>query len=259
MFKTKKHKAPSKIYSFWQASSMVKRDYWLIPLYFIVPAIVELVIKLLFSIFIPEFNQSGEDSIVSNTASLIADTLGLLLILLVFYLMHRRHHLLKVARQRFKAVRYYIFLIVVTYIITILLETGYDWLTQFLPKSLQFNETQNEESVNQLFHVGWLMPITVINVAIITPFVEELIFRHLIIHELGKKITYQVAAALSVFLFTSVHVIGATSPFEFGSYLFIAIGIVFVYMKSERNLAVSITFHMLCNLIASIANIVNGS
>ncbi|MEJ7326581.1 CPBP family intramembrane glutamate endopeptidase, partial [Staphylococcus epidermidis] len=87
-------------------------------------------------------------------------------------LIHIRHGLAKVMWQRFKLVPRYFWLLIVTYIVVMLLDAGYDTLTDYLPKSLQFDETQNQEEVDQLFKVGWLTPITFINVAIITPFVE---------------------------------------------------------------------------------------
>ena len=53
-----------------------------------------------------------------------------------------------------------------------------------------------------------------------------------------------------------MHVLGATSPFEIGSYLIIGAGLAFVYVKSGMNLAVSITLHALNNLISFIAIVI---
>lgn len=47
--------------------------------------------------------------------------------------------------------------------------------------------------------------------------------------------------------------IGATSPFEIGSYIIIALAIAFVYLKSGMNLALAITLHAVNNLISFIA------
>ncbi|WP_162542983.1 CPBP family intramembrane glutamic endopeptidase, partial [Klebsiella pneumoniae] len=76
-----------------------------------------------------------------------------------------------------------------------------------------------------------------IDIVILTPIIEELIFRHILIHELGKKISYGFAIVISVIAFSSIHVLNATSPFEIGGYFIIAIGLTLVYLKSDKNLA----------------------
>nr|WP_242543427.1 CPBP family intramembrane glutamic endopeptidase [Staphylococcus simulans] len=104
----------------------------------------------------------------------------------------------------------------------------------------------------QLFDNPWAWPVLFIDIVILTPIIEELIFRHLIIHELGKKIGYTAGAILSIIIFAGIHVTGAVSPFEFGVYAIMAGALVFVYMYSRRNLAVSIAFHMIINGIGFI-------
>ena len=60
-------------------------------------------------------------------------------------------------------------------------------MIHFLPKSLQFSVTQNQQSLEQLFESHWMLPFVFIDIVILTPIIEELIFRHILIHELGKK------------------------------------------------------------------------
>ena len=55
-----------------------------------------------------------------------------------------------------------------------------------LPEKFQFNDTENNKDIAKMFTHGWLVPFF-LDIVILTPFVEELIFRHLIIHELGKN------------------------------------------------------------------------
>ncbi|MEJ7175461.1 CPBP family intramembrane glutamic endopeptidase, partial [Staphylococcus caprae] len=71
----------------------------------------------------------------------------------------------------------------------------------------------------QMFTSGWMWPILFLDIVIVTPIVEELLFRHLLIHELGKKLTYVVMYVLSILIFASVHVTDAQSPFEIGPYI----------------------------------------
>ena len=74
-----------------------------------------------------------------------------------------------------------------------------------------------------------------LDIVIVTPIVEELLFRHLIIHELGKKLTYGAMYVVSVLIFAGLHVLSASSPFEVGPYLIMAIGFVVAYHYSGRN------------------------
>lgn len=92
--------------------------------------------------------------------------------------------------------------------------------------------------------------ISFLDIVILTPFVEELIFRHLIIHELGKKLTYGLMYIVSILIFASLHCVGAKSPFEIGPYIIIASMIVFVYHKTGRNLATTITMHTINNAVS---------
>ena len=89
-------------------------------------------------------------------------------------------------------------------------------------------------------------------IVIAGPVVEELVFRHIIIGELGKKFNFIVMGIVSAITFTLIHVTDAKSPFEFGAYFILALSLVFVYLISGRNLAASIGLHMLNNLVSFI-------
>ena len=76
------------------------------------------------------------------------------------------------------------------------------------------------------------------------------IFRHLLIGELGKKFNAIVMGVISAILFSLMHVMGAESPLEIGSYLILAIAMVYAYIKSGFKLIASVSIHMLNNLIS---------
>ena len=132
----------------------------------------------------------------------------------------------------------------------------YDKLIELLPKYLQYSETQNELELNELFKSGIFIPFAFVLIVIVGPIVEELVFRHLLIGELGKKFNFIVMGVISALSFTYIHVSDAKSPFEFGAYLILAIALVYVYLKSNRNLASSISLHMLNNFISFIWTII---
>lgn len=238
----------------WQSKHIVKRDFWLIPFYILFNQVVPLIVlTVIFGVFFL-FNIKSE--VVGNDYKIISTIISEIIILLSFYLIHKNHRLLPIAIARFKTGQKYLFVILMTYIVSLVLITGYEWMTDFLPKSLQYGETQNQMLLEELFENNWMLPLLFIDIVILTSFIEELIFRHLIIHELGKKITYGFATVLSVILFASVHVMGATSPFEIGSYIIIGASLAFVYLKSGMNLAVSITLHSLNNFISFITIVI---
>lgn len=59
---------------------------------------------------------------------------------------------------------------------------------QFLPKHLQYSDTQNEMALNQLFETHAFIPFAFLMIVIAGPVVEELVFRHIIIGELGRNL-----------------------------------------------------------------------
>lgn len=63
-------------------------------------------------------------------------------------------------------------------------------------------------------------------------------------------------SVISIIVFASLHVTEAKSPLEIVMYLAIAVGIVYVYMKSQRSLAVAIALYALNNLLAYIFMII---
>ncbi|MEJ7548060.1 CPBP family intramembrane glutamic endopeptidase, partial [Staphylococcus hominis] len=87
-------------------------------------------------------------------------------------------------------------------------------------------------------------------IVIVGPIVEEIVFRHIIIGELGKKFNFIFMGIISAVTFSLIHVSDAKSTLEFGAYFILAVILVFVYLKSNRNLASSITIHMLNNLLS---------
>ncbi|ORN88741.1 CPBP family intramembrane metalloprotease, partial [Staphylococcus aureus] len=134
-----------------------------------------------------------------------------------FYLFH-----LKVMPSRLRAgfayIKKYWLRLSITYIIALILIYTYEYMTQFLPKHLQYSETANELELNKMFEVPAFLPVAFLLIVIVGPIVEEIVFRHILIGELG--------------------------PFEFGPYLILSIILVFTYIKSGRNLGSTIALHI---------------
>jgi membrane protease YdiL (CAAX protease family) len=98
---------------------------------------------------------------------------------------------------------------------------------------------------------AWLMvPVVVI----VGPFVEEYIFRHLLIGKLSRRLNIWLCCALSVVLFAALHIVGQeaiTLP-ALLPYLAMGATLVFVYVWTGKNLMFSYFVHAAKNLLAVI-------
>ena len=145
----------------------------------------------------------------------------------------------------------------ITYIIALILIYTYEYMTQFLPKHLQYSETANELELNKMFEVPAFLPVAFLLIVIVGPIVEEIVFRHILIGELGKKFNFIAMSIVSVFLFAFIHVTDAKSPFEFGPYLILSIILVFTYLKSGRNLGSTIALHIANNFVSFVISVIS--
>lgn len=96
---------------------------------------------------------------------------------------------------------------------------------------------------------AWLMvPVLVV----VGPFVEEYIFRHLLIGELSRRLNIWLCSALSVVLFASIHIAGQEAITLTGMLPYLAMGatLVFVYVWTGKNLMFSYFVHAAKNLLA---------
>jgi membrane protease YdiL (CAAX protease family) len=96
---------------------------------------------------------------------------------------------------------------------------------------------------------AWLMvPLLVV----VGPFVEEFIFRHLLIGKLSRRVNIWVCSVLSVFLFAALHVVGQEELTLTVLMPYLAMGatLVFVYIWTGRNLMFAYFVHAVKNLLA---------
>jgi membrane protease YdiL (CAAX protease family) len=109
----------------------------------------------------------------------------------------------------------------------------------------------NQASVQELIQQvpAWLIvPLLVV----VAPFVEEYLFRHLLIGKLSRRINIWVCCSLSVVLFASLHVVGQQdlTLTVLLPYLAMGASLVFVYVWTGKNLMFSYFLHAAKNLLA---------
>jgi membrane protease YdiL (CAAX protease family) len=96
---------------------------------------------------------------------------------------------------------------------------------------------------------AWLMvPLLVI----VGPFVEEYIFRHLLIGKLSQRVNLWFCCALSVVLFAALHIVGQEQMTLQVLMPYLAMGavLVFVYVWTGKNVMFSYFVHASKNLLA---------
>jgi membrane protease YdiL (CAAX protease family) len=97
----------------------------------------------------------------------------------------------------------------------------------------------------------WLMvPLLVL----VGPFVEEYIFRHLLIGKLSRRVNLWVCCAMSVILFATLHIVGQEQMTLQVLMPYLAMGavLVFVYVWTGKNVMFSYFVHASKNLLAVI-------
>ncbi|MEB8127075.1 CPBP family intramembrane metalloprotease [Staphylococcus succinus] len=232
-----------------QFKDIVWKDFSLIVI-FIVTMFILSNASIVYGTFYLEERSESSDMLLSSLAQLLAYVVTIF----CFYFLHWNDF-----EQRFKANAYYlkrhVFFLLMIFITMFICSYGYNVGVQYLPGDLGFDETQNERELNILFQNPKFLPFTFLLVVVAAAFVEEIVFRHLLIGELGKKFNFKVMGVISAVLFSLMHVTGAESPLEFGSYFILAIGLVYAYLKSGRKLISSLSLHMLNNLISFILTI----
>jgi len=115
----------------------------------------------------------------------------------------------------------------------------------------ELQTSANQEGLQSLMQQvpAWLMvPVLVV----IGPFVEEYIFRHLLIGKLSRRVNIWICCALSVVLFAAMHIAGreAITLTVLLPYLAMGATLVFVYVWTGRNLMFSYFVHAAKNLLA---------
>lgn len=164
-------------------------------------------------------------------------------VLFIFYLMHKGT-LTNVVQRQFNQSTEYIWRLFKIVIVVSLLLIVVQWLIHSTSIKLYGAHTQYEQRVLGLFKLPISLLFTFISMVILRPMIEQLIYRHLIIHELGKVWNKTVVVLLSIAIETIVHVYDMFSIFEMVPYLIIACGTTYLYIKTHHNIVIAYLFQV---------------
>ncbi|AKS69744.1 protease [Staphylococcus schleiferi] len=172
-------------------------------------------------------------TLLFNTVMLIAQ-----LVIVLLFIFLTRDFIINHFQYRWIELRRYIKKIIIVYI----LWSSFIWIYQ-KTVPLAILDTQNYIFILSLLTIGGL-----------TPIVEEILFRHLLIGELGKKWGYLTMSCVSILLFGIAHFLHFQSIWTFLPFILGGITLTYVYLTSNRNLLVVIALHMLINTVSHILN-----
>ncbi|WP_223249643.1 CPBP family intramembrane glutamic endopeptidase [Staphylococcus agnetis] len=94
--------------------------------------------------------------------------------------------------------------------------------------------------------------IIFLSITVIGPIFEEIMFRHIIIRELGNIFSYKFMAIASIISFSYIHIISSKNMYEIIVYLILSLPLVYFYFKSNFNIFIPIYFHIMVNLTSYI-------
>lgn len=232
-----------------QENKTAWRDLWLVPIVFVGIIVFTILQMLICANMGVKLNEN-----TMTPMSALGQMNAYIVVLLVYYYFHYAHMPYKLKAGYDYVKKHWLFLFIML-LLAMGLESLYNQLMAMLPQGIGFEETQNEQELNGLFTNLSFLPFSFLFVVVLAPVVEELFFRRILIGELGKKFNFKVMGVLSAIGFAGMHVMGASSPLEFGSYFIIAIVLVYVYFKSGKNTAATIAIHMSNNLVSYIITV----
>ncbi|UXR48063.1 CPBP family intramembrane metalloprotease [Staphylococcus simulans] len=229
------------------STKVMKRDFFLFPLSFFLLFGAAVLLQLVLGLYYGATNREVP-MIKYEEFGGIAQDVSSLSLLFIFYLMHRRY-LIPIAKERIRRAFKLWYLIIGGGIVVFTLNAGIGYLLEHV---LHLDNTQNQAMIEAMFEHQWLWPFLFISIVVLAPIVEELLYRHVIIHELGKKIGNVLATLLSIILFAGIHMMYATSIYEALPYVMMGTVFSIVYLMSRKNLAVAILLHAFNNAIGFI-------
>ena len=226
----------------WSSPKIIKKDFLLIPLFIFFQILTPIIIVFGVLGVTAMVTQQPPPSYLYNVMLSLSFVIAQFIVLGLFFTLHKFYIANVVRRQYRIAIHQYLKFMIIIVIVSVMLYYGFNALVHMLPHPFGYVDTQAQRRLE---------------VVLLRPLIDELLFRHLLIHELGKKFNLLVMMIVSVLIETIVQVYDLISILEAIPYMIISIGAVMVYMKSGKNLAASYLYHSTVQLIIFIITMID--
>ena len=134
--------------------------------------------------------QQPPPSYLYNVMLSLSFVIAQFIVLGLFFTLHKFYIASVVRRQYRIAIHQYLKLIIITVIVSVMLYYGFNALAHMLPHPFGYVDTQAQRRLEGLFIHPSALIFTFISVVLLRPLIDELLFRHLLIHELGKNLIF---------------------------------------------------------------------
>lgn len=225
-----------------------KRDFLIIPLYIFFQIVLPIIVVFGTLGITAMITQRPVPLVLYNLSLSIGFLLAQVSTLYIFYKMHEST-VMAIMITSLKRVSSHIKKLVVFVVITIILVVSYHWTLKLMQPTLDYQSTQYARRLDGLFNEPSALIITFIVMVILRPLTEQLIYRHILIFELGKVIPKWSVILLSIIIETLVHVYDMDSWLEILPFAFIAIVTTGLYVKTNYNLMVAYSFQVSIQLL----------
>lgn len=230
------------------SGTVIKRNFILIPAYILLQSIVPIIVVFGSFGITAMITQQAPPQWLYHFSLSLSFVIAQGLILVIFYKMHQSE-INDVVKQQWIVAKNKIIKIVIVAIVVYLLLIIVRVIGTALPNHLSYHLTQYEQRTLGLFKSPYVLLVTFISMVFLRPMVEQIIYRYLIIHELGKVWNRQFVIGLSIVIETIVHVYDMASIFEILPYIVIASSATILYIKSRDNLIVAYIFQVILQCI----------
>ncbi|QQK08902.1 CPBP family intramembrane glutamic endopeptidase [Miniphocaeibacter halophilus] len=184
--------------------------------------------------------------------NLIIYTLMNIIVVIIILILYKTELLkdIKLVRQNLRKI---CFTILSTYFIYIILSNILAYMMNSFFELDLYKETSIDINRQNIFKLIYDFPVLwFINSVILIPMAEEVTFRYLLIKKLSTITPYRTTIIINSLIFTYFHS-GLTTSFF--TYLLTTISIVFVYLKTNKNLIAVIFYHIIINLLSYIGEL----
>lgn len=236
----------------WSSPKIIKKDFLLIPLFIFFQILTPIIIVFGVLGVTAMVTQQPPPSYLYNVMLSLSFVIAQFIVLGLFFTLHKFYIANVVRRQYRIAIHQYLKFMIIIVMVSVMLYYGFNALAHILPHPFGYVDTQAQRRLE-----GLLLIFTFISVVLLRPLIDELLFRHLLIHELGKKFNLLVMMIVSVLIETIVQVYDLISILEAIPYMIISIGAVMVYMKSGKNLVASYLYHSTVQFIIFIITMID--